>query len=145
MVPFWLTKTWPLVAICSTPLALTSAAHEPLLFATGTGLTLLLSRLTYEQPPPGTSLSAADEKAALDAVTITSGGNRLVRVTHGLCFLLAALRFTRRWAVSTAAEEEKAPAGNRAAALGRLVLGWTGTALLCYIGAKMFSTGYHGQ
>ena len=144
-VPFWLTKTWPLVAICSTPLALTSAVHEPLLFATGTGLTLLLSRLTYEHPPSGTAFSTADEKTALDAVTITSGGNRLVRVAHGLCFLLAAFRFTHRWAVSTATAEEKVPTENRAAALGRSVLGWAGTVLLCYIGAKMFSTGYHGQ
>jgi len=146
--PFWLQKTWPLIAVCGVPLAATSAKHEKALFMLGTGLTVLLSKLTYVQPADGTSLAAADEKAALDGVLLTSAGNRLVRLAHGACFLLAALQFTRRWAASTRDAEANTAAQEQrslAASAAWTALGWAGTLALCYIGSKMFSTGYHGQ
>ena len=120
-----------------TPLALTTALHEPIALTAGCGLAIALARLTFD--PPGAAATSFDkekEAAAVRNVVMTSDTNRIVRLLLGSVYIYASVTFGLR--MTNGAQLLSRLAIVEPAAVGKLLLVWAG----CMIGVKRTHTGH---
>ena len=135
----------PLVVGAITPLAVTSAKHEPTALALGAFLTILLGRMTFNLQPEPAVYDLVREQTALKSLMITSNLNRTIRVSLGAVYVYAAVSYNNRLAQSARRDKGKENMPSTLEKVGSAASSWIGTFVLVFIGAVWCSSGYYGQ
>ena len=132
-----------------TPLALTLGGREPAALLAGVVLAGCLIKMTFNPSggPPASYDKAAEERA-IKNVSMTSDGNRLVRLLLGSVYIYAAWTFAV-WMTGASGDTSlkllpKLYAGELGA-FGSLGLTWIGSFVDLFIAGVWLSSGWCGQ